>query len=540
MEFREVLQRVSYEVNMQVTPKHVPKLDHDYDPEAPSLPLKPKDEIYRFVDSLTTVAIASHLKKVFSKNMPNDPGFFFHYPSIELIAGAIHQGVGDAEALKPEHVDPFPPKDPPSTHERFAPKLMPFSQLINDEISCRRPRHLETSDGILRQSDGMQCILIPSADVHIGGGTKESARYNEQPTHHEQPTHPVRLSSFLMDVEPVSVGAYVRFLNLATPPPTEAELLEWCMLEPNDPRKGHMIIVRQNDKCNKWQVKENIPPNWPMILVSWYGANAYSLWAHGGNWQDYKSSIESFLPTEAQWEYAARGTDPQDFPWGQEQSADLLNVCWDAQKHLENGLSPPAVHELPLDPVNLTKGQSPFGLRGMAGNVWQWCRDTYDPDFYSSSMAVSTDAWNSTEGPLAEECDADADAVTAEVGRFSRENHHCPTAKQRIEEHFPDADVPKELLKPDELPAEDLEAPEVTPEVPEETEEELAKKVEVDSPQVRRQKQEAVAREDYDRAMELKELEKQLENQRQLEQVHATAAALRLLTDSSPEERTLL
>eukprot|EP00435_Cladocopium_sp_Y103_P050813 s334_g15.t1 len=54
--------------------------------------------------------------------------------------------------------------------------------------------------------------------------------------------------------------------------------------------------------------------------------------------------------------------------------------------------------------------------------------------------------------------------------------------------------------------------------------------------EVRRQKQEAVAREDYDRAMELKELEKQLENQRQLEEVHATAAALRLLSDSSEEE----
>lgn len=54
--------------------------------------------------------------------------------------------------------------------------------------------------------------------------------------------------------------------------------------------------------------------------------------------------------------------------------------------------------------------------------------------------------------------------------------------------------------------------------------------------EVRRQKQEAVAREDYDRAMELKELEKQLENQRQLEEVHATAAALRLLSDSTAEE----
>jgi len=62
----------------------------------------------------------------------------------------------------------------------------------------------------------------------------------------------------------------------------------------------------------------------------------------------------------------------------------------------------------------------------------------------------------------------------------------------------------------------------------------------IDLEEVRRQKQEAVAREDYDRAMELKELEKQLQNQRQLEEVHAAAAALRLLSDSSPEELSKL
>eukprot|EP00438_Fugacium_kawagutii_P022303 Skav233983 [mRNA] locus=scaffold1008:821593:822897:+ [translate_table: standard] len=386
MDFREVLQRVSYEVNMMVTSEgtDVPNLNHDYDAQAPSLPLKPRDEILRFVDSLATVAIISQLKRAFPKSMPRDPMFFFHYPSIEGIATAIHQGVGEAEALKPEHVDPFPPKNPPKATE-VTPKLMPFTQLVDGETSS----HKESADGMCRQSDGMQCVLIPGGDANIGGGTKESARCNEQPT------HLVRLSSFLMDVEPVSVGAYVRFLNLAKPPPTEAELLEWCILEPNDPRKCHMPIVRHNDK---WHVKDQVPSNWPMILVSWYGANAYSLWAHGHDWQSYKSSAQSFLPTEAQWEYAARGKDPQDFPWGQEESANLLNVCWDAQTHLENGQKPPAVHQFPLDPVNLAKGQSPFGLRGMAGNVWQWCRDTYDPDFYSSSLAVSLDAWNGSEG----------------------------------------------------------------------------------------------------------------------------------------------
>ena len=225
----------------------------------------------------------------------------------------------------------------------------------------------------------------------------------------------------------VSVGSYVRFLNLAMPRPTEAELLDWCVLQPNDTRRCHMPIVRHQDK---WQVKDEVPVNWPMFLVSWYGANAYSLWVHGKDWQTYKSSAESFLPTEAQWEYAARGKDPQDFPWGKELNEDLLNVCWDAKTHVENGQSPPALRDFPLESVNLTKGQSPFGLRGMAGNVWQWCRDTYDPDFYSSSMAVMKDAWNCTEGYYRAERGGSW-VGPAHLARSSYRRGRCPEAKGR-------------------------------------------------------------------------------------------------------------
>ena len=211
------------------------------------------------------------------------------------------------------------------------------------------------------------------------------------------------------------------------PPPNEKELLDWCLLEAKDKRKCHVPIVRRNDQ---WHVKDKVPANWPMILVSWWGANAYSLWAHGKDWHEYKSALQSFLPSEAQWEYAARGTDPQDFPWGAEECADLLNVCWDQEIHKDLNGNAPALHDFPLEPVNLTKGQSPFGLRGMAGNVWQWCRDSYDPDFYSYPLALATDAWNSLETPFRSERGGSW-VGPSNLARSSFRRGRCPEAKGR-------------------------------------------------------------------------------------------------------------
>ena len=75
--------------------------------------------------------------------------------------------------------------------------------------------------------------------------------------------------------------------------------------------------------------KPEVSPSWPMILVSWHGANAYSLWANGGDPRRYKDAAAGFLPSEAQWEYAARGVNPTSFPWGEapaSQSAGLAAV----------------------------------------------------------------------------------------------------------------------------------------------------------------------------------------------------------------------
>jgi formylglycine-generating enzyme required for sulfatase activity len=104
----------------------------------------------------------------------------------------------------------------------------------------------------------------------------------------------------------------------------------------------------------------------PVINVSWDDAMAYSLWL------SEKTGLPFKLPTEAQWEKAARGTDSRKYPWGeQEPDKKLANFDSDIGKTTPVGSYP--------------RGISPYGLMDMAGNVWEWCSDWYGSDYYSKS-----------------------------------------------------------------------------------------------------------------------------------------------------------
>ena len=212
-----------------------------------------------------------------------------------------------------------------------------------------------------RRSDGMRCLLLPAAEVTLGCDDALAQA-------DEQPVHTVRLDAFLIDAEPVSTTAYCRFLNSVNA--TEAHRRDWFQLDSSDDRKAQMPIAQNGTEWRPVAGAELLP----MVLVSWFGANAYSLWAHGSAWDQYAEQ-DGFLPSEAQWEYAAQGAHRES---ASDESRDIPFVCG---QH-ERGTGYGDASTLRMAPVHHASGCSRFGLHHMAGNVWQWCRDWYADDFY--------------------------------------------------------------------------------------------------------------------------------------------------------------
>jgi formylglycine-generating enzyme required for sulfatase activity len=106
--------------------------------------------------------------------------------------------------------------------------------------------------------------------------------------------------------------------------------------------------------------------NRPVINVSWTDAAAYC------QWFSQQTGLEFKLPTEAQWEKAARGNDQRKYPWGsREPGKDLANFSGNVGKTTPVGSYP--------------AGASPYGLLDMAGNVWEWCGDWYEAGYYKKT-----------------------------------------------------------------------------------------------------------------------------------------------------------
>jgi formylglycine-generating enzyme required for sulfatase activity len=124
-------------------------------------------------------------------------------------------------------------------------------------------------------------------------------------------------------------------------------------------------------------------PDQPVVCVSWYEAEAYT------RWLSEESGMAIRLPTEAEWEKAARGTDGRIFPWGNEFDVSRLNYCdancdreWKDEANDDGYAFTAPVGRYP-------SGASPYGAMDMAGNAWEWVNDWYGEEYYSQSPSAA-------------------------------------------------------------------------------------------------------------------------------------------------------
>ena len=109
------------------------------------------------------------------------------------------------------------------------------------------------------------------------------------------------------------------------------------------------------------------PPEHPVVNINWFQAGEYCEWLGGR------------LPTEAEWEKAARGTDGRIYPWGAAPDPNRANYL-NSGDPFDNGTVPVAYYR-----EGNSDGRSPYGVSDMAGNVWEWIQDEYDSAYYQRS-----------------------------------------------------------------------------------------------------------------------------------------------------------
>lgn len=201
---------------------------------------------------------------------------------------------------------------------RIQPKAVPVA-----------PKRDFSSYQTIRGTDGQEMVLIPAGPFSMGSG--EEGEFDEIPQHN------VFVSAFYMDKYEVTNEDYQRFIR-------------------GTQYHKQSIPFFQDD------ITLLFGPKLPAVGVSWDDALTYCQW------------LEKRLPTEAEWEKAARGEDGRIWPWGNNFGFNNANVLGD-----EDGYK----YTAPVG--SFETGRSAYGLYDMAGNVAEWVSDWYDQSYYKNS-----------------------------------------------------------------------------------------------------------------------------------------------------------
>lgn len=215
-------------------------------------------------------------------------------------------------------------------------------------------------DTIIRQQDGMEMVLIPAGTFLMGAGDNDFIAAPD-----ERPQHEVTLPQFYLDRYEVTVEQYAAFLNRLGAYERACDGVDCAWPQELAGYTSYLSQQDIGDGSVQFFATTGFA-NYPINHVSWFGA------------QMYCQSVGARLPTEAEWEYAARGTDGRIFPWGDlapEPTGDLAVFQSDSYEDMK--------------PVNaLPNGASPFGIYGMAGSMWEWTSDWYNENYYAESSSI--------------------------------------------------------------------------------------------------------------------------------------------------------
>ena len=200
--------------------------------------------------------------------------------------------------------------------------------------------------------DGAEMVFVPAGPFWMGSLEDDSYAYQN-----EMPQREVTLDAFWIDRYEVTNARYAACVDAGVCKAPFA----FGMFKPNS-------STREQYFGNPEYV------NYPVIYVNWFAAQEYCTWAG------------KRLPTEAEWEKAARGTDGRLFPWGNKDVTGNLANLADANtnydwtiRYINDGFQD-------TSPAgNYPQGASPYGAMDMAGNVWEWVQDWYDVSYYRTA-----------------------------------------------------------------------------------------------------------------------------------------------------------
>jgi len=223
----------------------------------------------------------------------------------------------------------------------------------------------------IRSKDGMVMLHIPAGDFLMGPAEGNNIAY---------------VNAYWIDLTEVTNAMFQKFVN-DTGYQTEAE------------KRGSANVYNLSTKM----LEDTLGANWshprgpdsnldgldnyPVVQIAREDAIAYCEWAEGS------------LPTDAQWEKAARGTDGRNYPWGNNFYPSNLNFC-DINCPLGNIAETAANDQFQFTaPVgSFPSGASPYGILDMAGNVWEWGLDWYDETY--EYRVLRGGSWDDTRGDV--------------------------------------------------------------------------------------------------------------------------------------------